>query len=398
MKVAAVIAEFHPFHNGHAYLCHTLRESGYTHVVAIMSGNFVQRGECAVLEKMVRTRAALLCGVDLVLELPLPYALATAEIFACGGVASLSALGCVDTLAFGSESGNAASLSACAQLLLSPEFGKALSKHLALGMSFASARQKAVADLAGLETASLLSQPNNILGIEYCKQLLSQNSKMRPVSPLRAGAEHDSKHPSGSFASASYLRGFLSQGEVSALVGFVPEKAFSLYQQALKNGLMPISQEAAELLTLGQLRRMSTEELARLPDISEGLEYRIEQAVRAATTLDGLYSLVKTKRYSHARIRRIVLSALAGLTREDGKIPPPYLRVLGMNGKGKEILAAARKTCALPLSTSLAKLRESSPQAARFARLEATADDLYNLCLPLRRQCGTDYTENAVIL
>src|SRR5699024_4860558 len=114
-----------------------------------------------------------------------------------------------------------------------------------------SARQKAVADLAGLETASLLSQPNNILGIEYCKQLLSQNSKMRPVSPLRAGAEHDSKHPSGSFASASYLRGFLSQGEVSALVGFVPEKAFSLYQQALKNGLMPISQEAAELLTLG---------------------------------------------------------------------------------------------------------------------------------------------------
>ncbi|MBC8570774.1 tRNA(Met) cytidine acetate ligase [Zongyangia hominis] len=398
MKIAGIIAEYHPFHSGHAHLCGELRARGYTHIAAVMSGNFVQRGECAVLDKWTRARAALSGGVDLVLELPLPYALATAETFARGGVVSLSALGCVDALAFGSECGDASALLSCARVLLSPRLGEALAVHLAGGVTFAQARQRAVADMGNEELAALLCEPNNTLGVEYCKQLLLQKCAMEPVAVLRAGAGHDSPAPAAGFASGTYLRGFLEAGETAPLVPFVPASALSLYRDALEESRGPVNRDAVELLTLARLRGMALPDIAALPDISEGLEHRIFSAARRARSLEEFYSLVKTKRYTLARIRRIACAALAGLRAQDQRTPPPYLRVLGMNGRGREILAEAKETASLPVSTSLARLREYSPEAARFAALEASADDLYHLCLPVRRSCGADFTENAVIL
>lgn len=378
MKIGAIVAEYNPFHNGHAFqISKTVENAQCSHIIVVMSGNFTQRGEPALFSKYTRAKAALLCGADLIVELPLPWAMSRAENFAFGAVYIANALGCVDVLSFGSESGDVEKIKKAAHTVCTDEFSKELSPYLSAGMSFAAARQRAAEQILG-EDAQILSNPNDTLGIEYCKALGKLNSAIEPFCVKRTGAMHDGDITADEFASASYLR---KNGEFS---GFVPEKAAQIYKNALKADASRL-----ETAILAQLRRMTKEEFARLPDVSEGLENRIFEAVRKCGSVNEILETVKTKRYSMARLRRIIMSAFLGIRAEDALNPPPYIRVIGFNEKGREILSRAGKTAALPILSKASQLKR---QSSRIFELECLSSDLYSLAFTPVLPCGTDMT------
>lgn len=388
MQVTAIIAEWNPLHRGHLLPVQAARQQGATHIVAILSGNFVQRGEPALCPWQYRAAAALSSGVDLVLQLPLPYAVSTAQHFAGGAVASLAALGTVDSLIFGSECGELAALRSVAAALDSPELPAALAPHLQKGLPFAAARQAAVHSLLG-EDAGLLSSPNNILGIEYLRALRQLGSNIQPLTISRQGAPHDAAEPDTDFPSASQLRQrFLTGQDISSSL---PPAMAEQLELARQRGALP-QLELWERAFLARLRTMTETDYAALPDVTEGLEHRLYRASRTAKTTEELLAEAKTKRYTHARLRRILLAAMlelpAGLSAEE----PPYLRVLGFTAKGAEILNRAKGRHTLPLSASLAELEKAGEAAARFAALEARAADLYHAFTPGLAPCGSEYT------
>ncbi len=287
MTVVGIIAEYNPFHAGHAlHIRETRRRLGDCAVVAVMSGNFVQRGECAVFDKWTRARTALEGGADLVLELPTVWAASSAERFAQGAVDLLEAAGVVTHLSFGSECGDVDRLQRVAACLDGPRYPDALRRFLDAGLPFAACRQAAVGELLRPELADLLSGPNNNLGIEYIRALNAVKSEIQPVTVPRAGAAHDGGgHPA--YPSASFLRERLLAGDLPA-----------------EN---PACLGYGERGALAVLRTMGEEDFAALPDCGEGLSHRIYQAVRRGRTLEEIYDLAKTKRYAHSRIRRAVL-------------------------------------------------------------------------------------------
>lgn len=389
MSTAGIICEYNPFHNGHLSLIRRLRESGADRIVAVMSGNFVQRGDTALLSKWARAKQALLCGADLVVELPLPWAIAGAEKFAFGGVSLLNALG-ADIIGFGSERGSIESLRTASEALSSDRLREAMRRELSGGATFASARQKAVETLFGRETASLLREPNNILGIEYLRALERLSSSLIPRTFPREGPSHDSSSPGGTFASASKIRSLVRDGaDCSA---WLPPQAWNILQGEISAGRAPADVKNAERAILAKLRNMTRDEYSGLPDLSEGLENRVFAAVRKARGIEELYSLVKTKRYPLARIRRIILSAFLGLKAEDGAGEPPYLRVLGIGTGGKEILRQAGEKSAVPIITRSSDFQSLSGRAKKLADLEDRAADLFALCTPSILPCGLDRT------
>ena len=393
-NVTGVVAEFNPFHNGHAALVRAARKQGADAVVAVMSGNFVQRGEPAVTDKRVRARAALLCGVDLVLELPLPGAMAPARRFARGAVEILAATGVVDNLIFGSECGDIALLERVAAAVDSPEIRPAMKAALGEGMTFARAREQAVAQLLGAETAAVLASPNNALAIEYLRARGELSWAARAATIRRVGAAHDSAETAGGIASASYLR--QHAGDFALLCRHIPERCAPVYAEAMAAGLYPLAPARLDTAVLAHLRRLSPAELGGLPDLSEGLENRLYAAIRQAPTMEALTTLLKTKRYTMARIRRLVLSAFLGLTATDSLTPVPYIRVLGFTRAGRELLSPMKKACRLPVSQSLARLRALGGACERFAALEELSTDLFALGLPKPVPCGYEYTASAV--
>lgn len=396
MITAGIIAEYNPFHNGHAYQIRKARALGATHIVAVMGGSFTQRGECAAFDKHTRAHAALMGGANLVIELPLPYAVSSAERFAYGGVSLLDALGCVDWLVFGSECADCGLLTRAARAMDKPDFSAALRRELDRGLAFPKARQLALAQTAGDACAGVLSEPNNILGVEYIKWLLRHNSPITPVTVMRTGAAHESDRARDGIASASLIRKKMLSG--GAWQEFVPPDAAALYTQKLREGSAPCSLLQMERAVLCRMRTITREELLAIPDVTEGLEGRILRAARNATSLEELYLLIKTKRYTLSRIRRIVLCAFLGVTAPLQLAPPPYLRVLGFDGHGRELLARAKKTARLPLRTSLARCAQINGQAALPAALEGAAGDLFALCSPQILACGLDFTSKAVII
>jgi len=396
MIVAAVVAEYNPFHNGHAWHLAETRRAGATHIAALMSGNFTQRGSAAIAEKRVRAEAALRGGADLVLELPLPHAMATAQRFAAGAVSAAAGMGCVDLLSFGSESGYLTLLKAAAEAVDNPAVCSRMSEHLATGVTFAKARQLAVSEYCGDEVADLLASPNDSLAVEYLRAL--RGSRIIPFAVERSGASHDAPESDGRTASASYLRALLRDGDAAQAAALMPLACAQTLARAYADHLAPFDDAGLDRVILGVLRRMTDADLSRLPDLSEGLENRIAAAIRRATTLDEVYALAKSKRYPAARIRRVVMSAFLGLEGSLGDRPAPYLRVLGFNARGREILARMKETASLPVSESLAHLRGLGGDAKAFAEQEARAADLYQLGLPEVRPCGYDYTKPAVRL
>lgn len=389
MLSAGIICEYNPLHLGHAELIAQTRRAGATHVAAVMCGNFVQRGEPAVLSKWARARQAMAGGVDLVAELPLPWAVSGAEKFALGGVSLLDALG-MTMLSFGSECGSAEKLTNAAAALLSPELKDALRKGLRGGETFARVRQKAVGALAGEETEALLREPNNILGIEYLKAIRRLGSGMRPFTIRRVGAAHDEESGKNEFASASQIRRLIRQN--GDFARYMPEACAEIVRSEAAAGNAPAGFAPVERAVLAKLRTMSAEELSRLPDISEGLENRIYAAARKAGSLEELYSLIKSKRYTHARIRRIVLASFLGLDASMAEGLPPYLRILAINEKGQEILRKAKENLKIPVITNSSDILSLDSHAKNMLELECRATDLYALCMPHAAPCGLDRT------
>lgn len=386
MNISGIICEYNPFHNGHKrHIEQTKKEYGATHIVGVMSGNFTQRGDTAIVDKYKRTETALKNGVDLVIELPVAYALGSAEQFAQGAVYLLNALGCVDIISFGSESGKIDLLKEAAGAVIYTQESEDFHNYMKNGMTYPAALQKAMEKFYTEDVIETLATPNNALAIEYIKALDEIGSSVKPVTVKRCIAPHDSEiAESSDILSASQLRKKLA--DKKDISQFAPSCDFSNIA-SLSN---------IEVAILSKLRAMSKTEIEKTPNVLMGLENRIYRAAAVAASLNELYFLVKTKRYTLARIRRIILSAFLGITKNDLKITPSYVRILGMNGKGKEILAAAK--CELPINTSLSQLEKINDNTKKQARLEQRCDNQYALALEKRLGCGLDYTAKPVIL
>lgn len=379
--INGIICEFNPFHNGHGYILRKIKEENDGYVVCVMSGNFVQRGECSIIEKRERTQIALKNGADLVLELPLPFAISSAETFARGGVEILNALGSVDNLYFGSECGNVKLLDKIAKYLSSEKFSNSLKNEMSKGVTFASGRENCVAKDLGESYAELISQSNNILGIEYIKALNFTESTIKPMTITRHMVGHD-KGYNENFASASEIRRRIYSNE--EYLDFIPSVLENKNFANIKN---------MERSILYKLRNMSLYELKKLPDISEGLENKIFKSALSATSLDELYDLIKTKRYTHARIRRIVLAALLSVEEHHSDVVP-YIRILGANGRGMEIIG--NKSNLLPIIGNYGDAKKFGVE--ELFELEAKADDIYALMTDKILPGGSYYTNKIIKL
>lgn len=391
MKTAVITAEYNPFHKGHRWQLEQVRAAGASHVAVVMSPDFTQRGTPAIFPKRLRAQAALQNGADLVLELPVCYALAGAQRFAFGAVQLAAAMGCVDLLAFGAEDADLVQLRQACTALQQEEVNQTIRQLLPSGITFAKARERAVAAVYGEETALLLQKPNNILAIEYLCQLEKlPDAHIQPLALGRIGNTHDGE-PVGEFASASFLRGLMLEGRWEQAQQYLPQNVWQLYRQAQQDGQFADLQ-LGERAVLSALRRMEQREMAQLADLSEGLENRLYRASREACSLEQLYAAVKSKRYPLARVRRLVMNAFLQLPAQMQMLPPPYLRVLGMNERGKQILSAMKRTASLPVSTSLMKLARSTQAARQWAQVEAAACDQYSIFCQQIQASGSDWS------
>lgn len=393
MRIAGIIAEYDPFHKGHAaHIAATKAGDGgkATHVVAVISGNFTQRGEPALLSKFTRAEMALAAGADLVLELPLPWAMAPAENFAAGGVAILKALGCVNLISFGSECGDMNILKTLATLSETPAYQSALRSFLASGLPYAAASQAAATSIVGETAAAALSSPNNTLGLEYLRAVSRQEVNFEAFTLLRQGALHNENAPNQGFASASLLRSLVLEGKIDQAAEFMPNETAVLLKNAIAAGDAPADKTILQNTVPALLRRMTPEQFTALPWLSEGLENRLYSVSRTATNYNDILEQLKTRRYPMARLRRVIWSAVLGMTGEDTTGLPPYIRVLGMNARGREILSVAKPT--LPILTRTAQLDELNDRCRRVFEIECTATDLHALTRSTPAPCGTDYT------
>lgn len=375
MRVAGIVAEFNPFHNGHALLISRAREAlgTDTAVVCAMSGDFVQRGEAAVWSKFARAEAAARCGADLVFELPLPWALSSAEGFARGGVGLLASLGVVDCLCFGSERGETAPLERAAEALLSPAFSAALKSELECGAPFAAARQRALASVADEDTAALLETPNNILAVEYIRAIYELGLDLGFMTVRREGAAHDAPGQ-GSIRSASELRNRLAAGKDNR--GLMPEAAAAVFERETERGRGPVLMENLEPMLLSRLRMLPDEAFSRLPDASEGLGNRLCAAVRDEPTLDGVLAAAKSKRYALSRIRRMTMCACLGITEGMAEGLPPYARLLAATERGRALLRQAQDKSRVPIITKPASARRLPRETLGIFELGSGARDL----------------------
>jgi len=358
LKTVGIICEYNPFHNGHKKQIDTIRArfGEDCAIVCLMSSNFVQRGAPAIFHKSLRAQAALLCGADLVLELPITYALSSAEGFAAGGVKILSNF--CDDLCFGTESGNLATLIAAAEALLSPEFRDALRQQLENGLSFPAARAAALK-----EHSALLEKPNDILAVEYCKAILAQKSTMLPMPILRQGDYHDAEADTEN-PSATAIRNLLEKG--GNWGAFVPKAAQDIF-----SGADTYSLAAGERAVLARLRCMRDEEFEALPYGSEGLWRKFMRACRSQDSIESIVAETKSKRYTRTRIDRMLMCAYLGISKEMLTQPAPYTRVLALNDKGRIALKRAR------LHGSFPHVGEAMDDP--YWALEQRAADLYAL-------------------
>jgi len=375
MKIAGIICEYNPLHLGHTGHMEKTRLAlgADCAIVCVMSGNFVQRGDFAIFNKNARAKAAIQCGADLVIELPLPYALSSAEGFAGAGVYLLDRLGVCDYITFGSESGDIGALTDAAVAIVSKKAETLTKEWLDKGLSYAAAQQKAADAVLGARS-EVFKYPNNLLGIEYLKAITAYESSLKPITVKRTGDEHDSD----AGLSAFVLRKTLMRGDKPW--GLMPNGAVVVYMEEIIAGRGPVFMNQSELAMLSRLR--AAKSFSDLPGATEGLENRLKRFTETEPTFDAILEKVKTKRYTMSRLRRMLLCACLGVTAADAQKPPPYIRVIAMNHTGMKILAEARKKARLPIITKPASAKSLSGRASDLFLKEAAATDFYVLSYP----------------
>lgn len=395
MNITGIIAEYDPFHNGHKHHIAATRAAGASHIIVVLGGNFTQRGEAALLSKTDRTRMALAGGADLVVELPQPWAGASAEGFAYGGVSLLHHIGCVDTISFGSEHGDVSALQEIAACMQTHAFSERLHAVLETGIPYAAALQDAIQELLGADLAALLETPNNTLGLEYCKVLLKLDSPISPFTVKRQGVAHNATATSGNITSASHIRNLVYTGDRIAAEKFIPVKTAEILQEAYEKGRCLTDTVTADRILLSHLRRLSKEEIAASPGVSEGLENRLFSAIQQQASLETILQTAKTKRYPLTRLRRILIAAFLGTKAEWEKMSPPYIRVLGMRDSGVPLLSLIQKNADLPLFTDAMQPPDDAFSREIF-NFECKASNLYGSLLTVPTPCGQEFTSGMV--
>lgn len=382
MKIVGLITEYNPFHNGHQYHIEKAKEvTGADMAVVIMSGNFVQRGVPAIMPKHLRAEAALLAGGDLIIELPVGYATGSAETFAFGAVSMLHQFGCIDTLCFGSECGDIDALQKLAQILVEEpeEYKDFLQQYLKIGLSFPSARQKAIESCYPDESFShLLEEPNNILGIEYLKALYTLKSSIKPHTITRTDAGYHSLELNTEFSSASAIRNTIEfTDDISLIKDYVPENSFEVLQKNYKKRF-PIVLNDFSLLMKYRLLHETADSLQSFEDVSESLANKIYNRRNEFVSYEQFCDLLKTKDLTHARISRALLHVLLGIKKElYSSHMPGYSRVLGFRKESAAIMAHIKQHSSIPLITKLGQMESSDDVVMKMFETDIFASDLY---------------------
>lgn len=394
MKIAGIIAEYNPFHAGHAYhILQTSKLYGADAVVCIMSGNFVQRGEAAIYDKWTRAQAAVLGGADLVLELPFFYATQSAEGFAHGALSILDALGCISILSFGSEAENMDDLRTVADVLSKEPapFSSALKKQLSTGQSYPSARAQALKDFCSCVSEDVYCSPNNILGIEYLKALAQINSPIRPVHVVRHGGNHADRHLAPQYSSAASIRSeILRKGAANLKESDIPNAVRSLYTSEF------VSPDAIFPYLLFRLRNMPLSEISDICEVTEGLEYKLRQAARDAQSYQQFIDIVKSKRYTQTRIQRIMLYIITGLTKQKARTLTSqslYARVLAVKKERLGLLAELKTKSAIPVITRTCEFPENP-----LFDLDILSSDIYALLHKKIAPGKRDFTQKFLVI
>lgn len=408
-KVLGIIAEYNPFHNGHLHhLQNSLKLTNADYTIAIITGNFTQRGSTSLIDKWSKAEIALKNGIDLVIELPLLYSISSAENFAEGAIKILSSLNVVDYLSFGAETDDIATLNVIADTLYREpkEYKNILSHELSKGLSYPKARENAL--LMYLQDirrfTNVLSTPNNILGIEYLKALKKFKSPIMPVAIKRFDAGYNDTTYTENIASATAIRNIVKNNSLDILKKVVPENSFSTILENIKIGHVLPDLSTFEKQIIYNLRSMSIEEIANLPDVSEGLEYAIKNAANSCNSIVEFLSIIKSKRYTSTRLQRILLYSLLNITKKDMQISRktiPYIRVLGFNERGRYIISeVARQNPKLEIVTSVKKYLDSCNN--RNLQLMLSKDiwstNVYTIGYEYESLNNLDYTHKMVII
>lgn len=410
MKVCGIIAEYNPFHNGHAYHIEKTKEvTNCDAIVAIMSGNFVQRGAPALFDKWTRTEMALKNGIDLVIELPTYYATSSAEFFAQGSVGLLDSLGIVDSLSFGAKTTDLDALKRVANVLyLEPnDYKIMLQNELKKGLSFPIARSNALKNFIKKEydakyISEILLDANNVLGIEYLKALMYNNSPIVPNIIQRKGEDYNSTNIVDGVCSATAIRKLLEKQEIEVLQDVMPKESFDILNTELLSGKQPMNIEKYEKEIFYILRRSLANDLFELADVSEGLENVLKKASNETTEIEKLIDMMKSKRYTRTRIQRILLHALLNITKDEVnnyKYNPQYIRVLGFTKTGEKLLTQIYNKSNLPIVTSVSKfLKSANETGRRMIEKDILATNIYTLGyeIPAYRKSNLDYTKQIV--
>lgn len=412
-RVLGIIAEYNPFHNGHMYHLQKAKEqSGAQYCICVMSGNFVQRGNTSIVNKWKKAEMALLNGVDLVIELPTIYSVASAEGFSLGAIKLLNNLKIVDAISFGTETSDFAALNNISSIVNEEpmKYKSILNSELKKGLSFPKARENALMLYLNDNKRydNILNTPNNILAIEYLKALKKIKSTVQPIPVKREKVYYNDNVIVDEFASATAIRKLLKNEEFSEIRKVVPKSTYQILKKETEFGNVVLDLSRYEKEIIYNLRRMTVSEIAELPDVNEGLEHSLKNAANYSNDITNLINIVKTKRYTVTRIQRILICALLGITKRDvgmAKKTEPYIRVLGFNEKGKELISRINKqNPKATVITSVKKFQDknnnnkNSKIYKRLLDIDIFSTNVYTMACKSESLANLDYTKNMVIL
>lgn len=401
MKVAFIACEYNPFHNGHKHHISETRKNGADAIVCIMSGNFVQRGSPALIEKHKRAQMALEEGADVVIELPLRYAIATAPLFAEGFVRTAAATGLQGFISFGCTT-EISKLYKIRTLLDSKDAQEVLSSAKSEAISYPKLINEYIKNVGKGEFDKILNDANNILALEYIKSRNLYFDKADIVTVERIGANHDSMTPSGNFSSATYIRELLdtennTDGFLSDAKKLMPDNAFSILADEIKNGHYT-DKDLFSRVFFSRILNIAPDELIHVNNVSGGIENRITESIRSSAALNEVYDKVKSKRYPHSRIRQILLSSALGIMRDDYKDDINYLRILGCSLKGREVLRMMKDSTEMPIIMNMSQLDTNNETIKKQAKADYLSAKLFDLCTISPIGGNPDYDIPPVIL